>query len=352
MSYLKNAWYMASWAQELGDKPIGKTLLNEPIVLFRTSSGTAQALSGRCPHRFAPLHMGEVIDDAIQCPYHGLRFGESGACVLNPHGDGVITPVLRVRAFPLVERHDALWIWMGDSERADPSTIIDISELMQGQRFATSYGYLHVRANYQLVVDNLLDLSHAQYLHPTLGTADGTREQKSDQVGNTVYSYNSIKDSSVTPFYRMQWGESCPERGDLRGHMRWDPPSILQLDTGMTGVGCPEEEGPSAPSIHLLTPETERTTHYFWSVSQNSNPDDAELTQAIYQGVERAFAEEDEPMITAVQEMMGTTDLMSLKPAMLRGDSAAIRARRVHQALMQEQLGSDSGAEEESHTSA
>ncbi|HVI62767.1 MAG TPA: Rieske 2Fe-2S domain-containing protein, partial [Bradyrhizobium sp.] len=85
-TYLRNAWYVAAWSDDLADgQLLSRTILKEPVVLFRKSDGHLAALQDRCPHRFAPLHMGKIIDgDRVQCPYHGLEFDSSGACVLNP----------------------------------------------------------------------------------------------------------------------------------------------------------------------------------------------------------------------------------------------------------------------------
>ena len=88
--YLRNAWYVAGWADELADSPQAKTFLDEPVALFRDGEGVAHAIAGRCPHRFAPLGHGQVVDGALQCPYHGLRFDGAGACVFNPHENGVV----------------------------------------------------------------------------------------------------------------------------------------------------------------------------------------------------------------------------------------------------------------------
>ena len=93
MTYLRNAWTVAAWATELpAGELLARTLLDEPLVFYRDASGTPRALADRCPHRFAPLSMGRVCDGgaSVQCPYHGLRFDGSGACVHNPHGDGRI----------------------------------------------------------------------------------------------------------------------------------------------------------------------------------------------------------------------------------------------------------------------
>src|SRR5262252_8998291 len=118
VSFLQNAWYVAGWSEELHGQPVGRRILDQPVVMYRLPTGEAVALQGRCPHRFAPLHLGKVIGTDIQCPYHGLRFGPQGACTFNPQGGGATPRALDIRAYPLVERYGALWIWMGAPERA------------------------------------------------------------------------------------------------------------------------------------------------------------------------------------------------------------------------------------------
>src|SRR5437868_1009177 len=102
--YLRNAWYAAAWEHELpSDKLLARRILNEPIVLYRTSDGGIAALADRCPHRFAPLHAGKIVDgDRVQCGYHGLEFDKSGACSRNPHGTGNIPARARVKSYPAV----------------------------------------------------------------------------------------------------------------------------------------------------------------------------------------------------------------------------------------------------------
>ena len=87
-TYLGNAWYVAAWSDDLTEgQLLARTILKEPVVLYRKSDGAVVALGDRCPHRFAPLHMGKIVHgDRVQCPYHGLEFDQTGACVLNPHG--------------------------------------------------------------------------------------------------------------------------------------------------------------------------------------------------------------------------------------------------------------------------
>ena len=76
--FARNAWYIAAWGDELGDKPLARRICNDPIVLFRDKDGRAAALADRCCHRSAPLSLGTVVEDGIQCGYHGLIIDSAG----------------------------------------------------------------------------------------------------------------------------------------------------------------------------------------------------------------------------------------------------------------------------------
>ena len=122
--FLRNAWYVAAWDTEVGRDPPARTVLDEPVVLFRTIDGRAVALADRCCHRALPLSLGTVIGDELQCGYHGLRFDATGACVAVP-GQSTAPPGAMVRSYPVVERHCWVWIWMGEVARADAALIPD-----------------------------------------------------------------------------------------------------------------------------------------------------------------------------------------------------------------------------------
>ena len=337
MNYLRNTWYAAAWANELlGDKLLARTLLDEPLAFFRDSAGKAVALGDRCPHRFAPLSRGKIIDDTVQCPYHGLRFGTDGRCIHNPHGP--VPAVARVKSYPLLERYGLIWIWMGDAHKADAAALADFSVIADTENYAVVSGTLAIPANYELVTDNLLDLSHAQFLHPLLGNPDSSDRVrlKTRVEGTTVWSLSDSPAEPVSQLFAMMW-PSKPKVGDKRAHMRWDPPSNLLLDVGYAECGKEIGTGPSMPSAHILTPETERSTHYFWATARDSLRDDAELGEKIRIGIGRAFQTEDAPIIAACQERMGTTDLMSLQPLLLNTDAAAVHARRILGKLIEEE---------------
>src|SRR3546814_6393468 len=72
-----------------------------------------------------------------------------------PHGKGVIPPKTRLRSYPVADRNGALWVWTGDPERADPESIVDFDFVADRENWSAFTGYLNIKANYQLVVDNL-----------------------------------------------------------------------------------------------------------------------------------------------------------------------------------------------------
>src|SRR2546430_527577 len=116
--FLKNAWYVASTSKELADRRIvGRKLLNDRIVIFRTQGGQVSAVLDRCIHRHAPLSLGKVVGETIECGYHGARFNADGRCVHIP-GQTTIAAKAKVRAYPVIERYGFIWVWMGDAQHA------------------------------------------------------------------------------------------------------------------------------------------------------------------------------------------------------------------------------------------
>jgi vanillate O-demethylase monooxygenase subunit len=336
--YLRNSWYCAGWAADLDEGPVGRTLLGEYIVLFRSEAGKAIALSGRCPHRFAPLDRGKVRGDTIECPYHGLTFGTDGACVRNPHGDP-IPPQARLRAYPLLERHGVLWIWMGWPSLADPAALPDDGWMVSPQ-YTNGKLYVRVEGNYQLVSDNLLDLTHGMYLHSTTLAAPPhpkrSVEHEMHVEGSVVHSnYYGRFMTRAAAFKNI----FAPETGDLVAKMQWRPASTLNFDVAMHPADSGHQGGARYLQAHYITPETEFSSHYWAAVGRDVDVENKEEDAYEMELFTRAFVEEDEPMIRACQELMGTSDMMSLRPAVLKSDAAAIQARRILSKLIRQESG-------------
>lgn len=329
MTYLRNAWYAASWEHQLGNAPLPVTMLEEFIVLFRDASGAIQALEDRCPHRFAPLSRGKISGDVIACGYHGLEFAGSGQCVRNPHGKGAIPNALRVRTYPVTVHCGMVWVWMGDEARADRSVLPKFPDL-EGKQFTWVYGQLDVAANYELVIDNLLDLTHVEFLHPFLaspGNSERTRF-RAEQRGDEVSAYYDVTDEPITGLFRLLW-EGEEERANLIAYMHWQAPTNLLLDNAMSTSDIVGADDPHVQVIHLLTPVSQNATRYFWAAGRNRAHDNAQISEMLHFGTQSAFENEDEPMIQAVRSRMSSNDLFAHQPALIPTDEAGVRARRV-----------------------
>lgn len=339
--YLRNTWYAAAWSEDIvPDRPFARTLLAEPIVFFRKADGTVAALLDRCPHRFAPLSAGTVLPgDRLQCPYHGLAFDASGACVLNPHGKGTIPAAARVAAFPVVERHSLIWIWMGQRPPT-PETIPDFSCFDEAPPLhVTRRDHLVMAANYELITDNLLDLSHTSFLHDgILGNQDTVvADMTVTGDGETVTVGRASYDSAIPGLFRPLVPAGL-KRVDKWNTIRWSPPGCMLIRTGVCRPGAEQSEGTGFHGIHLLTPETERTTHYLfaavrWNVLTQGNEENARIQEHLSTTRRFAFVEQDAPIIEAQQRTLDRCG-DALRPVMLSIDAGPVRYRRVLERLL------------------
>jgi phenylpropionate dioxygenase-like ring-hydroxylating dioxygenase large terminal subunit len=335
-TYLRNAWYVAAWSDDLADgQLLGRTILKERIVFYRKSNGDVAALQDICPHRFAPLHMGKIIPgDGVRCPYHGLEFDPSGACIRNPHGARNIPARASVRSYPVIERHEAIWIWMGDRP-ADDSKVPDFSVLDNVSRMhATKRDRITIGANYELVIDNLLDLSHTSYLHEgTLGNQDTVESEIGIELDGDDVIVSRYARKSTPPGLFAILMPSHPARVDKFTRMRWMPPSNLRLVTGICRPEAAPESGTGYHAIHMLTPETDRTTHYFFTAVRFNvlTADDgvnAQIQDRIATARRFAFEQEDAPVIEAQQQIIDAADT-PLDPVILAIDVGPVHYKQI-----------------------
>lgn len=325
--FLQNAWYMAAWSGELGDDLLARRLCGRPVVLFRRRDGAVAALADRCPHRFAPLSRGTREGDAIRCGYHGLAFDAQGTCVHNPYADRLPRGA-QVAVWPVVERDGIAWIWFGAAGAADPGLIPDFSMLVRpcGPPLR---GYQPMRANYQFGTDNLMDLSHIEFVHKGSFAGRGvifagTHELREE--GDVLHSnwwMPGVKAPSHTA------GIYDPDL--ITDHwldMRWQAPASMYLQIGATPAGRPRAEGLIVHQAHILTPETAASTHYFWASTRPLDLVDPQLDAMVAGLLRQAFDEEDKPMIEAACANLEGEDFWAGRPVFLGVDAGGTRARR------------------------
>ena len=332
--FLRNAWYMAGWSHEVADGLLRRRLLGEPVLLFRKEDGGAAALVDRCPHRFAPLSMGSREGDTIACAYHGLRFDAEGTCVGNPFSDKL--PKARVRAFPVAERDGIVWLWPGKPDRADEGAIPDFSALHIAGHGAPLAGLLPMNAPYEFGTDNLMDLSHIEFVHKGSFAGRGVIFAGRHEVVAEGTRLNSNWWMPGVPAPGHTYGIYPPDM--LTDHwleMRWDPPASMYLQIGACPAGGKRDEGVIVHQAHILTPETAETTHYFWATSR-PGPSSPEGDAMLVELMQQAFRDEDKPIIEAAYANLDGTDFWDAGPVSLRVDAGGTRARRMIQKLLKE----------------
>jgi phenylpropionate dioxygenase-like ring-hydroxylating dioxygenase large terminal subunit len=328
--FLRNYWYVAATDTEINRQPLRRIILGKPVVLFRTESNAPVALEDHCAHRHLPLSMGKCVGDNIQCYYHGLQFAVDGRCVRIP-GQKQIPPTARVKSYPIVERYHWLWIWMGDPALANPDDITDF-HWFDDEAWGAKSSYLHVKANWQLIVDNLLDLTHLAFVHQsTIGNAavaEGATAKVTRGSENVVVTRWMIDQEPAPTFKKVGGFTGNVDRWQI---IEWTPPAFLRLDTGATdtGTGAPHGKrvgGVGFRNLNAITPETESTSHYFWGQAHNFDVKKRETTEKIFDQVQIAFLEDVE-VFSAQQTNM---DLMPNAPQTdINADNGLIQARRI-----------------------
>ncbi len=342
MTFLKNCWYMAGWSSEVpAGALISRKLAGEALVMFRDQDGAAHAMANRCPHRFAPLHLGKHLGDRVQCAYHGLVFDSAGGCVHNPHGDGHIPPDAKVRTYPLAEAYGCLWAWMGESDLADTEMIPDFSCLDDSANYV-GRGYLFAKANYKLETDNIMDLSHIDYLHPgTLGGAGVVSATTSvTRDGATIWSRRLTSAEILPEFLEQAFGVPHGQPVDRRLDVRWDPPSTLLIFAMAKAAGRPDSEFRGRRIANIFSPETEYATHYWFAISYDRSAlgeNGRGIAQRGADALRVPFLNEDLPMLEAVDGAMEGADFWSLRPIILPTDAGAVQARRMLDKLIRDE---------------
>jgi len=313
--YVRNCWYVAAWDYELKPRsPMARVILNEQIVLYRTSSGEVVALEDRCCHRFAPLSKGRVEEDAIRCMYHGLKFDRDGVCVEIP-GQSAIPKAARVRKYAVVERHSWIWVWMGEYATADEA-LIPAAVGLDDPGWTQRSGQMDYRANYQLLNDNLTDFSHLTYVHANSFGAPAefalTRPHV-EKLERGVRFWRWIDTPSRPP---IAGGTGAVAAQEVDSWQDYDylVPGILVMQSAVYPKGTADrfERRPPDRSVtplvrrvtsQAVTPMTAETTRYFFSTGTPAGEgSDARADQQMkIAGL--AFAE-DKDMIEAQQRVI------------------------------------------------
>jgi phenylpropionate dioxygenase-like ring-hydroxylating dioxygenase large terminal subunit len=330
--FVRNAWYVAAWSHELAaDDVFARTLLGRPIVFYRSTERGVVALDDRCVHRAAPLSMGRREGDNLRCMYHGLLFAPDGRCVEVPNQQRVPESFC-VKSYPVLERQQLVWIWMGDAALADTSKVPDMHWL-DDAAWRAKPAYIHYDANYLLILDNLLDFSHLTYVHPTtLGNpAIAAARPEIEPMDFGVRVTRRYPGMEPIPFHKRVGGFAG--RVDMSQIYDWIAPGVFTMDTETRDAGNASGAAKLIRFHHLsfFTPETADSTHYFFAQPRDFALDDAAMDDTVLDMVKTAFAE-DKRIIEAQQKVINATPELSL--SVMAVDRGLIEARRKIDALL------------------
>ncbi|MDF1586448.1 aromatic ring-hydroxylating dioxygenase subunit alpha [Rhodospirillales bacterium YIM 152171] len=336
---MRNAWYVASWSKDVGRELRPTRILGEDIVLYRTESGRPAALEDACPHRKLPLSAGKLIGDTVECGYHGLTFDCSGSCVRAPTQEGMIPKRAVVRSYPVADKWNLLWIWMGEPELANPDEIFPIENFENPSWGMTDGGEMDIACNYLYVVDNLLDPSHVAWVHVSSFAGAGTENQplEIDTLENGVLVSRWIHDRPVPPYYAdlVKFEGNC----DRKQHYECQLPAIainksVFSPAGTGGADKPLHEKTFVNiSYNFMTPIDEENTRYYWFQHRNTDPDDKAISERMLAGARMAFIE-DRDILVRVQKGMAERKTPYLNLGL---DAGAMRFRKLLERRMEQE---------------
>lgn len=333
--FIKNCWYVAAFGDELTNLSLtARTIVGERVVLFRQFDGSVTALEDRCCHRGLPLSMGSLNGNLLRCNYHGLEFAGDGKCVRIP-GQATIPPSARVRSFPVLERGRAVWIWMGDPAQADDA-LIPAFPWFNDLNWDWKSKLFNIKCNFEMLHDNLLDLTHLAYVHSrTLGGDPNSHfnaEMSTARTERGVKVSRWLRGSNPSPMYKRLG--RFTDKVD-----RWQEfefvPGLITLYGGAVDAGTITEDDQRPGGVHLrlfdaITPETENTTLNFFCVGQNFDIGNQEATAALFGELERTVLEDIE-VLEAQQTRVAENPNRQFVD--IKADVAAIQARRIVRSL-------------------
>ncbi|OFC72441.1 aromatic ring-hydroxylating oxygenase subunit alpha [Alteromonas confluentis] len=349
-TFIRNAWYVAASSDEIGsEKPLGRTICNIQIAFFRDSKDQVQAVEDFCPHRGAPLSLGYVEGDNLVCGYHGLQMGADGSTQSMPSQRVEKFPC--IKQIPVVERYGFIWIWPGDKQAADDS-LIPVLEWALDPKWAYGGGLYHIKCDYRLMIDNLMDLTHETYVH---ASSIGQKEidetpVKTTMEGTQVVTSRYMEGILPPPFWQNALqanGLPTDQPVDRWQICRFDAPSHVMIEVGvaMAGKGgyeAPAEQKANSTVVDFITPETDGSIWYFWGMARNFKADDEALTASIREGQGQIFSEDLEILERQQQNLDRFPDRHLLK---LDIDAGGVQARRIiERTIKREQPSATSGA--------
>ncbi len=333
---IHNSWYVVAQSQEISREPMSRQILGTSIVLYRTEAGEAVALQNRCCHRSFPLAEGFLQGDDIVCNYHGLRYNCKGQCVAIPMQD-TVSKKIKIKSYALIEKNGFIWIWMGNPDEADISSLPH-PEWLGSADWDMYVGYLHIKGSYVALHENLLDLSHLTFLHSTtFGTPEYALAPIETEINEAdIQVWRRVK-CELPAIYAKPLGWQGQKALRSSGSQFVAPG--LHINTGLLkNLEQPElqseqqreQQQPPLPTIkvaQLITPESNHSTHYWYAGCRNFARHQPEMTEFMAKANGAAFAE-DQFAIEQISILQSTDTDPDYSEINIASDKAGVQMRR------------------------
>jgi vanillate O-demethylase monooxygenase subunit len=327
-----NCWWVAALTDEVTRDLLGRWLCDTPVLLYRREDGTAVAIEDRCPHRSAPLHLGCRKGDNVECGYHGFTFAPDGSCVRVPSMKSP-PPALRIRSFPVIESHPFVWVYLGDPTRIGEVPPPHVLDWATNESFAEVHGRIDIAANYMLLKENVLDLTHFGFVHAkSFKITDWVDAPRLTGEGETCGYHQSFSRSPLPPVFAEPMG--------LPAGIPYDRENYGSLVTPALQVAAVDLVDPDTKAVtgrfrvcHATTPIDQTHMHYFWVGGRDYGTSPEEMA-AFRSLTELGFAE-DEAMIEAVQQVQSRDPRPTEQlEKSVKADGPGVQARRIVQRWM------------------
>ena len=336
-NYPYNCWWVGAFSDEVGRALLGRWLLDTPVLFYRAEDGRAVAIEDRCPHRGAPLSLGCLKGDTVQCGYHGFTFDTDGSCVNVPSMKAPLAAA-RVQAFPVIEQPPFVWVYLGDPDRIDDVPPPPRLPWTEDAAFGVIHGRMDVDANYMLLKENVLDLTHFGYVHATtFKITDWIDPPTFSTEGETTSYRQTFTRSPLPPVFAEPLGVPAGTPYDRENYGSFLSPALQIAAVDLKDPDSGAVTGRFRVS-HATTPIDTTRMYYFWVAGRDHGTSPEQL--AALEAITKVGFAEDETMIEAIQSTALRDPRGSAAPEVsVKMDTAGIQARRIVQRWMARETG-------------
>ena len=349
-SYIRNCWYVAGLSKEFEPgKLTGHKFANRAVVMWRTKEGKVVAFDNRCAHKRFPLSEGRLMaDGTLECAYHGLRYNDTGRCVAIPsHPDGSIPAQAKINPFPVVEQDGMVWVWPGDAAKMHLRKPPRSPEIADAAWETIDSGPMHVPANYLLLIENLLDITHFYPLHDgNIGDIENSKipiEYEEGELDGNKYikTTRQVKNYKQPPYLADWFIYDVVDRHHTHCMMSPGFTRVVMRNAPPGQLGTDKERG--YVLMHTHTPVDERNHVWRWIVNcKKDHMSGGDPTMSAAKRVASTFpavVDQDRWALERQQHMFEIPD-DGYSELFLKPDKALRRARQIFLQMMREEQAS------------